>query len=59
MSNIYVEQEDDGTYVATQNHRTVATGNTQRQTIDRARRTKPDAFFCCFAKLLKIRSRIK
>jgi len=42
MSNIYVEVEDDGTYVATQNHRTVATGNTQRQTIDRARRTKPD-----------------
>jgi hypothetical protein len=42
MSNIYVEREKDGTYTATQNHRTVATGDTQRETIDRARRVEPD-----------------
>jgi hypothetical protein len=42
VSNIYVEREDDGTYTATQNHRTIATGATQRQAIDRARRTEPD-----------------
>ena len=42
MSNIYVEQEHDGTYVATQRGQTVATGDTQRQTIDRARRERPD-----------------
>lgn len=42
MSNIYVEQETDGTYVATQKGRTVATGDTQRETIDRARRARPD-----------------
>jgi hypothetical protein len=42
MSDIYVEREDDGTYAATQNHRTIATGSTQRQAIARARRAKPD-----------------
>lgn len=42
MSNIYVEQQNDGTYKATQNHRIVAEGQTQRQTIDRARRAEPD-----------------
>lgn len=42
MGNIYVEQEKDGTYTATQNGRAVAEGDTQRQTIDRARRAKPD-----------------
>jgi hypothetical protein len=42
MSNIFVEREDDGKYTATQNHRAIATGDTQRQTIDRARRVKPD-----------------
>jgi hypothetical protein len=41
MANIYVEREDDGTYTATQNHRTIATGNTQKQAIDRARRARP------------------
>jgi len=41
MSNIYVEQHD-GTFVATQNKRVIATGDTQRQTIDRARRVEPD-----------------
>lgn len=42
MSNIYVELEEDGKYVATQNKRVIAEGDTQRQTIDRARRSKPD-----------------
>jgi hypothetical protein len=42
MSNIFVEQQEDGTYEATQNHRIIAKGNTQRRTIDRARRVKPD-----------------
>jgi hypothetical protein len=42
MSNIFIEQQEDGTYEATQNHRVIAKGNTQRQTIDRARRAKPD-----------------
>ena len=42
MSDIFVEQQDDGTYEATQNHRVIARGDTQRQTIDRARRKRPD-----------------
>lgn len=42
MSNIYVEREDDGTYEATQNKRVIASGNTQREAIDNARRAKPD-----------------
>lgn len=42
MSNIYVEQEKDGTYAATQNGKVMAKGDTQRQTIDRARRASPD-----------------
>jgi hypothetical protein len=45
MSNIFVEQQEDGTYEATQNHRIIAKGNTQRRTIDRARRVKPDDLF--------------
>lgn len=42
MSDIFIEQQKDGTYEARQNHRVIAKGNTQRQTIDRARRAKPD-----------------
>ena len=42
MSDILVEQQKDGSYEATQNHRVIARGNTQRQTIDRARRVNPD-----------------
>jgi len=42
MSNIYVEQKHDGTYTATQNHRVIAEGETQRLTIDRARRAEPE-----------------
>lgn len=42
MSNIFVEQQEDGTYEATQNHRVIARGDTQRQTIDRARRVNQD-----------------
>jgi hypothetical protein len=42
MSNIYVEQQKDGTYKATQNRQIIAEGDTQRKTIDRARRVEPD-----------------
>lgn len=42
MSNVYVEREEDGSYVATQSNRTIARGETQRQAIDRARRVSPD-----------------
>jgi hypothetical protein len=42
MSNIYVEQQQDGSYQATQNRRVIAEGDTQRQAIDRARRKNPD-----------------
>jgi hypothetical protein len=41
MSNIYVEREDDGRYVAFQNKRTIATGATQREAIDNARDRRP------------------
>lgn len=41
MSKIYVEQKE-GEYVATQDSRIIATGNTQRQAINRARSLKPD-----------------
>ena len=42
MSNIYVEREEDGTYVATQNNRVIASGDTQAQAVTRARRKEPD-----------------
>jgi len=42
MANIYVGRESDGSYSATQNQKTIATGDTQRVTIDRARRIRPD-----------------
>jgi hypothetical protein len=42
MSNIYVEREEDGTYVATQNKRVIASGDTQAQAVARARRKEPD-----------------
>lgn len=42
MANIYVEQENDGTYAATQRGEVIATGDTQRQAIDRARKVSPD-----------------
>jgi hypothetical protein len=42
MSNIYVEREEDGTYVATQNKRVIAKGDTQAQAVARARRKEPD-----------------
>jgi hypothetical protein len=41
MSNIFVEREDDG-YVARQNKRVIAKGDTQAETIARARRAEPD-----------------
>ena len=42
MANIYIEQQDNGTYEATRKGRVIAKGDTQRQTIDRARRKEPD-----------------
>lgn len=42
VANIYIEQQPDGTYAATQKGRVIAEGDTQRQTIDRARREEPD-----------------
>jgi hypothetical protein len=42
MSNIYVEREDDGTYVAIQNKQVVTTGNTQKETAERAHQRRPD-----------------
>lgn len=41
MSNIFVEQRE-GEYVVTQDERIIATGNTQRQAINRARSLRPD-----------------
>ena len=42
MCDIFVEQEDDGTYVATQNKRVIAKGDTQAEAVARARRKEPD-----------------
>jgi ferredoxin len=41
VSNVYIEQEDDG-YVAYQNKKIVAEGDTQMQAAKRARRECPD-----------------
>ncbi len=45
VSNIYVERQGDGTYVATRNHRAIATGDTQAQTVARARRRNQTILF--------------
>jgi hypothetical protein len=42
MTNIFVERKKNGTYVATQNGRTIATGDTQAEAGSRAHRKKPD-----------------
>jgi hypothetical protein len=42
MSNIFLERKKDGTYVATQNGRTIAQGDTQAQTGSRAHKKKPN-----------------
>lgn len=42
MSNIYVERKSDGTYAATQNKKVIAKGGTQAETVEAARRKKPD-----------------
>jgi hypothetical protein len=42
VSNIFVERQDDGTYKASQNHRTVAKGETQEQAAARAHRKRPE-----------------
>jgi hypothetical protein len=41
MSNVYVEQEDEG-YVAYQDKKEIARGDTQEQTAKRAHRVSPD-----------------
>jgi len=41
MSDVYVERQDDGTYVAIQNKRVIARGRTQAATVARARRKEP------------------
>lgn len=41
-NSIKVEQKHDGTYAASHNGRVIAKGETQRETIDRARRVEPD-----------------
>jgi len=40
---LLIEQQDDGTYAADYDRALIATGKTQRQTIDRARKIEPDA----------------
>lgn len=42
MSNIFVERKKDKTYVATQNGRTIARGDTQAQAGRRAHQKKPN-----------------
>ena len=42
MSNIFVERKKDGTYVATQNGRTIAAGDTQAQAGRRAHDRRPN-----------------
>jgi hypothetical protein len=42
MSNIYVEREDNGKYVAFQNKKAIATGEIQAQAAARARRKRPE-----------------
>lgn len=42
MSNIYVEREENGKYVALQNKKVIATGDTQAQTAAKAHAKRPD-----------------
>jgi len=42
MSNIFLERKKDGTYAATQNGRTIATGKTQAQAGSRAHERRPN-----------------
>lgn len=42
MSNIFLERKKDGTYVATQNGRTIAMGDTQAEAGSRAHKRKPN-----------------
>jgi hypothetical protein len=42
MTNIFVERKKDGTYVATQNKRTIASGDTQAEAGAKAHAKKPD-----------------
>ena len=40
MSVVFIEQKPDGAYRATQNKKTIGTGDTQADAIDRARRNR-------------------
>ena len=42
MTDIFLERKKDGTYVARQNGRSIATGDTQAEAGSRAHRKKPD-----------------
>ncbi len=42
MTDIFVEQKDDGTYKATQNKRVIAKGDTQAEAIAKAHQVKPN-----------------
>jgi hypothetical protein len=42
MSNIYLERRKDGSFAATQNGRTIATGETQAEAALKAHKKKPD-----------------
>ena len=42
MVDILVSRKDDGSYVATQGRKVVATGSTQGQAADKAHSNKPD-----------------
>ena len=40
---LLIERQENGTYAADYDHAVIATGKTQRQAIDRARKIEPDA----------------
>ena len=42
MSNVYVERQDDGTYVAYQNKKAIAKGDTQGGAASKAHAKRPD-----------------
>jgi len=41
MSNVFVERKGDGTYAAIQDKKVIARGDTQAETIDKARDKRP------------------
>lgn len=42
MSNVFIERKDDGTYAAIQDKKVIARGETQAETIEKARVKRPD-----------------